>query len=174
MQNKKKYIKKTIVVHSFHYICGKIKFMKTVNRILFLCCLILPLLLCNCKDKQGISKMEITESEKTVKIEENKPYLKVLKEIDFGTIKKGDVPSKNITIDVCNMGDTPLVILKTDVACSCMKVMHTKQPIFKGEKGDIKVEINTTNQNGFFNKAIFVRSNAQNDLELVRIKGRIS
>lgn len=117
--------------------------------------------------------MEVRESEKPVAIEENKPYLNVPKEIDFGTIKKEDVPSKDITIDVCNMGDTPLVILKTDVACGCMKVTHTKHPLRKGEKGYIKVEINTTNQNGFFNKAIFVKSNAQNDVELIRVKGRI-
>lgn len=148
--------------------------MKIVNRLLSLSCFILSVLFCNCKDKQSNSKMEVMEPEKPVTIEKNKPYLNVPKEMDFGTIKKEDVPLKDITIDVCNMGDTPLVILKTDVACSCMKVTHTEQPIRKGEKGYIKVVINTTNQNGFFNKAVFIRSNAQNDLELVRIKGRIS
>lgn len=147
--------------------------MSVVNRILVLSSFILSLLLYSCKDKQDNSKMEVRESEKPFTIEENKPYLNVPKEIDFGTIKKEDVPSKDITIDVCNMGDTPLVILKTDVACGCMKVTHTKHPLRKGEKGYIKVEINTTNQNGFFNKAIFVKSNAQNDVELIRVKGRI-
>ena len=148
--------------------------MKVIYRLLSLIGFILSLLFCNCNDKQGNSKMEVMEPEKPITIERNKPYLNVPKEIDFGIINKEEVPSKDITINVFNMGNTPLVILKTDVACSCMKITHTGQPIRKGEKGYIKVKINTTNQNGFFNKAIFIRSNAQNDLELVRIKGRIS
>lgn len=54
-----------------------------------------------------------------------------------------------------------------------MKTTYTKYPIQKGEKGSIKVEINTSKQDGYFNKPIIVKSNARNYLEIIRVKGVI-
>lgn len=54
-----------------------------------------------------------------------------------------------------------------------MKTTYTKYPIQKGEKGSIKVEINTSKQDGYFNKPIIVKSNARNHLEIIRVKGVI-
>lgn len=55
-----------------------------------------------------------------------------------------------------------------------MKIQHTLRPILNGEKGFIKITINTEKQKGYFNKSIFVNSNAKNNLEIIRIKGEVN
>ena len=72
-----------------------------------------------------------------------------------------------------NVGNLPLVILKSDVSCGCMSVDYPKLPFFSGEKAKLIVTIDTKNQIGVFNKPIFIKSNAVNDIVLIRILGEI-
>lgn len=104
----------------------------------------------------------------------NKPFLAVEKELDFGRIDKRKTPRKEFSIEMTNTGNSPLVIIKADVTCGCMKITHTKHPISIGEKGFIEVEIDASNQKGYFNKPIIIKSNAHNHLEIIRVKGVIN
>lgn len=102
-----------------------------------------------------------------------KAFLSVQKKYDFGEIEKNKISSKEIVIEVENTGNAPLVLEKVDASCGCMKPSYTKYPIKKGEKGCINVIVNANDQNGIFNKSIIIQSNAENHLEIIRIKGVI-
>jgi hypothetical protein len=95
---------------------------------------------------------------------------------DFGVFKKEPILPINI-IDVDwefqNIGDIPLVIFKVDVSCSCLSVDYPKEPIMPKGKGIIKVRIDTQELSGDFNKTLFVRSNATEDIILLRIVGQV-
>jgi len=102
------------------------------------------------------------------------PYLRLDKnKYDFGKIRSKKTPEIIVEFEMENQGISPLVILKVDVSCSCMKVNSPKAPILHREKAVLKVTIDTKNQKGMFNKAIFIKSNAENDIVLIRILGEI-
>lgn len=92
---------------------------------------------------------------------------------DFGAIKKKGVSKLSIFFPYANIGNSKLVILKTDVSCGCLTVNHSKKPLKRGETGLIEVLVNVNSQRGVFNKTVFVKSNARNDVEVIRIKGVI-
>lgn len=125
----------------------------------------LSLMSCSSNNDNNPGVTETTDS--------NKPFLKVQKELDFGTIDRDKNSSKAFNIDFTNTGNSPLAIMKLDVSCGCIKATYTKVPIRKSEKGNIRIEINTRNQKGVFNKSVIIRSNAKNDYEIIRIKGKI-
>jgi len=92
---------------------------------------------------------------------------------DFGKIRSKRTPKIEIEFGVENMGKTPLVFFKADVSCGCMSVNYPKAPIFAGEKAKLTVTIDTRNQIGIFNKPVFIKTNADNDIVLIRILGEI-
>ena len=100
------------------------------------------------------------------------PVLKFEKtKYDFGTIKK-DSPL-TVCFNMQNTGDAPLVIYKVDVSCGCLTADYPKQPMKVNEKGVITVTADTKGFTGAFNKTLFVRSNAIEDIILLRIFGQI-
>ena len=91
---------------------------------------------------------------------------------DFGTVRpKG--ASIDIVFEFQNTGDVPLLIQKVDVSCGCLSVEFPKEPTASGRKGSIKVTIDTKDFTGAFNKTLFVKSNATEDVILLRILGQI-
>ena len=92
---------------------------------------------------------------------------------DFGKIRIKKTPKITIELEIENQGMLPLVILKTDVSCGCMSVDFPKLPILSKEKEKLTVTIVTKDQVGVFNKPIFIKSNAVNDVVLIRILGEI-
>jgi len=90
---------------------------------------------------------------------------------DFGIIKKNT--QITVRFEFMNEGDAPLVIYKVDVSCGCMSAEYPKQPIKPNEKGTISVKIDTQRFLGSFNKNLFVKSNATEDVILLRIVGQI-
>ena len=95
------------------------------------------------------------------------------KMVDFSNIKKKDGTKLVIFFPYANIGNSRLVILKTDVFCGCLSVNYHQRPLVRGETGLIKVLVNINGQQGVFNKTVFVKSNACNDVEIIRIKGFI-
>lgn len=134
--------------------------------------LVLIFTLINCKQSLQSNKY-VQDSISNVNIEEKMSCLEIQPDFNFGKIDKNRLSIIEINLEFSNIGETPLVIMKTDVSCGCMTVDYTKHPIQKGDKGFLNVKINTTNQSGFFNKSIIIKSNAQNNIEIVRIKGYI-
>lgn len=92
---------------------------------------------------------------------------------NFGIVSESN--TKNIVIDflVTNTGNSPVVILKATPSCSCMTVESSKVPINIGKTSTIKVCVNTKGQQGEFSKTIIIKSNAENDITLLRIVGNI-
>ena len=134
----------------------------------------------------------IVRQKKTVLYEENRisyvesdsssniPNMPVLKfantKYDFGVFKSQKKDSINvINIDYAfqNDGDVPLVISKVDVSCGCLTVDFPKEPIMPKGNGVIKVKVNFQNNTSAFNKTLFVRSNATEDVILLRVVGQI-
>ena len=91
---------------------------------------------------------------------------------DFGVVKKENTPIHCI-FDFQNEGGAPLVIQKIDVSCGCLSVEYPKEPITPKQKGKIPVKIDTKDFTGTFNKTLFVKSNATEDVILLRIVGQI-
>lgn len=92
---------------------------------------------------------------------------------DFGTISKKKVEKITIDFDFINSDSIPVVIFKADVACSCLSVDYPKHPIKSSQKGTIRVVLDTKTQHGIFNRNIFIKSNAKEDVLLLRISGII-
>jgi hypothetical protein len=97
----------------------------------------------------------------------------VTKKHDFGKLRVKKNPEIIIDFEFANTGNEPLIILKVDVSCGCLSVDYPITPILPGEKGKVTVTINTGSQEGIFNKHVFVKSNALNGVELLRIKGTL-
>ena len=127
----------------------------------YICIIYIILLLQACGDSKK-NNQRTTKNNHTVAIENNNgAYLKIDRNRhNFGKVQKSKTPIIPI-------------ILKVDVACSCMSVNYPKAPILPGENAELIVNINTKLQINSFNKVIFIKSNAQNDVELIRISGEI-
>ena len=92
---------------------------------------------------------------------------------NFGKVSIRKTPHITIEFGMENRGKLPLVIYKADVSCGCMSVDIPTTPIFPGACSKLTVTIETKGQEGVFNKPIFVKSNADNDVVLIRILGEI-
>ena len=108
------------------------------------------------------------------KINADKPYLHFKKgnKFDFGTVQK-ETDIIPISIEVENCGNVPLLIYKADVSCGCISVEIPKEPILPKKTAIVYIKINSENQEGYFNKTVFLNSNATNDVEILHIKGVI-
>lgn len=96
------------------------------------------------------------------------------RKFNFGKVKQKEVDSIKVNFEVKNIGNKPLIITKCDVSCSvCFTVDFSKKPILPNQKSMITANIDTKNQSGAFNKTIFVKSNAKDDVVLMRIVGEI-
>lgn len=92
---------------------------------------------------------------------------------DFGKVSQSKNPVLHIDFEFRNTGKYPLVINKVDVSCGCLSVNYPKEPIVAGQQSKLSVQINTKGQEGIFNKKIFIRTNADNDVEYIKITGEI-
>lgn len=90
---------------------------------------------------------------------------------DFGQInaKNSKVAFEEFSFNV--KSNTPFVIHKASVSCGCVKVEYPKHPIRRGEKGKVKVYYDSKNQKGHFDKRIFLESNVDKEVCVLRIKG---
>lgn len=120
------------------------------------------------------------ETESLVKITNDRntksegAHLYIKKEkYDFGTINEKDTQVLLFDVEIENTGNSPLTILKADVSCGCITVKYPQEPIRSNRKGIVHVKVDTRGKKGYFNKTVFLKTNAINDVELIRIKGRI-
>ncbi|EOS15036.1 DUF1573 domain-containing protein [Phocaeicola sartorii] len=90
---------------------------------------------------------------------------------DFGQIdtKNSKVVFEEFSFNV--KSNTPFVIHKASVSCGCVRVEYPKHPIKMGERGKIKVYYDSKNQTGRFDKRIFLESNVDKEVCVLRIKG---
>lgn len=93
------------------------------------------------------------------------------KKYNFGKIKTQEKDS--VTFYFENTGEMPLVIQKVTTTCGCTISEWTKQPVEKGEGGFVKAIFDPKGQNGKFLKSIYVKSNAENDVVILKIEGEV-
>lgn len=91
--------------------------------------------------------------------------------IDFGKVSKEEHPELKFKVRLENKGSKPLVINKTDVSCGCMSFDVRQKTILPGKIVMASVVVKSEGNTGYFNKAVFIRSTADNDLEIIRVKG---
>lgn len=116
----------------------------------------------DCADKVDIESININD-EAELRV--------VHSRFDVGTIEKKKSGKKVIDFEIENIGKKPLIIYAGDVSCNCLSVDIPKTPILSGEKAKIRVYIDVGKVDGVFNKVVYIKSNAINDLESIRVKG---
>ena len=62
-----------------------------------------------------------------------------------------------------------MALYKADVSCGCIEVDFCKKALHKNETTNMIINIKTENLYG-----IFIRSNAKNDPEIIRVKGEVT
>ena len=90
---------------------------------------------------------------------------------DFGKIPA--VRKDSVCFYFENTGTAPLVIQKVTTTCGCTASEWSKEPIEPGSNGHVKVVFNPKGYNGTFSKSIFVKSNAETDVVLLKITGEV-
>jgi hypothetical protein len=93
-------------------------------------------------------------------------------EYDFGTIEEGENVSG--VFKVTNSGKVDLIILDVKPSCGCTTPEWTKEAIAPGETGEIKFEFNSSGRVGAQHKSITVKSNAEKNTQVVRLKGNVT
>ena len=92
---------------------------------------------------------------------------------DFGCVSRKKTPKLDIEFETTNTGKKPLIILHADVSCRCLSVEYAQKPLMPGEKSRITVSVDIRAEEGIFSKAVFLKSTAENDIELIRISGKV-
>ena len=93
------------------------------------------------------------------------------KVVDYGTIEKGSPGARVFTFT--NTGKEPLIITQCQGSCGCTVPTCPRTPIAPGASGEIKVKYDTRRV-GPFQKTITVRSNASNNVVVLKIKGKVN
>lgn len=89
---------------------------------------------------------------------------------DYGKIKQNSEGTHEFVFK--NSGNDPLIITNVKSSCGCTVPTYPKEPVKKGNKGNIHVKYDTK-RIGVFNKTITVYSNAKNSPIKLRIKGEV-
>ena len=90
---------------------------------------------------------------------------------DFGTIKQGE--SVTYDFNFSNTGKEPLIISEAHGSCGCTVPVWPKEPLKKGDKGQIKVTFNSAGKQGMQDKTITITSNASDSPKVLHIKGTV-
>lgn len=93
--------------------------------------------------------------------------------LSFGTIKQSTNTPLLSKFVLKNTGNCLVNVSDIDVSCGCMSASITSKFIRPGESQLLTVTINPKGQTGYFNKSLFVNSDADNSTLILRIKGEI-
>ena len=96
-----------------------------------------------------------------------------VKKHDFGKIYQDKDSVASVKFYFENTENVPLVILNVTTTCGCTVSEWTKTPVEKNQKGFVNVIFNSKGISGEFSKSIYVKSNADNDVVLLRITGEV-
>lgn len=96
-----------------------------------------------------------------------------VKKHDFGKVYQNKDSTVFAAFYFTNAGNAPLIIYKVSASCGCTVSEWTKSPVGKNQKGYVKVIFNPKGISGRFSKSIYVKSNAENDVVILRIEGEV-
>ncbi|MBD3638408.1 MAG: DUF1573 domain-containing protein [Crocinitomicaceae bacterium] len=69
-----------------------------------------------------------------------------------------------------NSGDSPLIISKYEVACSCTKITFPQEPVAPGKSGVIHLTFDTNGKYGFQSRKVHIYSNASKRPTVISFK----
>ena len=117
------------------------------------------------------SKCSVKEQSKG----KQKGNLEILnRKYDFGIVSKSNTKQIICPFELTNIGKTPIVIGNIDASCNCLSPEIKNKTILPGKTETILVKISTNKQKGYFNKTIFVNTNVDNKVILLRVYGIIN
>jgi hypothetical protein len=86
------------------------------------------------------------------------PTLKFQEETwDFGKVKEGDVKTHVFVFN--NMGDAPLLIKRVRTSCGCAAALISDKNVEPGDKGELKITLNSRGYEGKITKYVYLESN---------------
>jgi len=91
---------------------------------------------------------------------------------DFGTFDEGKVATYDFVFK--NRGKTPLILQSVEPSCGCTSPSYTKEPIAPGKTGKISVSYSSQGRPNAFHKSITVRTNSEEPVKVLYIKGFVS
>jgi len=79
---------------------------------------------------------------------------------DFGEIPfKGEPLTTEFKFT--NTGDAPLVIIRTQLSCTCLEAEYPRKPVAPGESGTIKVTYTAKKETGEFQNTVKIVTNSE-------------
>jgi hypothetical protein len=100
-------------------------------------------------------KVEITESKQ-----------------NFGTVIRGEVVELNYELK--NSGNSPLLLLASEVSCSCTQVEFSKEPLPPGKSTTVIVKFDTKSVWGRQDRYVYITCNDPKGEIVLRYKGQVS
>ena len=94
------------------------------------------------------------------------------KNIDYGTVNKGDETNSTRYFKFTNVGKSPLIISSCHGSCGCTVPSCPTESILPGKDGSIKVHYDI-NRPGNFTKTVTVSSNAKDGNVTLQITGKV-
>lgn len=91
------------------------------------------------------------------------------------SIQLGEIPQgtpRNITFELYNEGNQPLIIESVKPSCGCTGVDYSRGPIKPNETGSITAVYDAKNQ-GEFTKMVTVYSNASDSPQILKFSGSV-
>lgn len=85
----------------------------------------------------------------------------------FGKVNEGEKAGCYFTFE--NTGTSDLVILAATTTCGCTVPDYDRKPVSPGKTGKMEVIFDTSGRNGIQSKIITVRSNASNNVVMLKI-----
>lgn len=85
----------------------------------------------------------------------------------FGKVNEGEKAGCYFSFE--NTGTADLVILAATTTCGCTVPHYDRKPISPGKTGKMEVIFDTSGRNGIQSKIITVRSNASNNIVMLKI-----
>ena len=92
-------------------------------------------------------------------------------ECDLGEVwRKGE--NRSCTFRFVNDGTEPLVIFSAITSCSCLKADFSRKPVAVGERGEIRLVLESKKMDeGVFHRIVQIRSNSNDGTKIITIKG---
>ncbi|GEM_PF-4353138 len=96
------------------------------------------------------------------------------KQFDFGLIDKNSKSIATVKIGLYNSGTAPILILKADTSCKCVKTNFEKDEIPPKGTAYLSISIDTKELEGQFKKKVYLKTTANNRVELIKISGNVT
>ena len=92
---------------------------------------------------------------------------------NFGSFPESE-PVVTCVFKFKNTGDRPLIIHQAIASCGCTVPTYTKSPVQPGESGVVSIKYDGTGKfPGHFMKSITLRTNCEDEMVRLRVKGNM-